>query len=558
MPLSRIVRDIRDLKRFEQILATLLKYKFGFFLKKVRLKGQIPAKKRMKKKDFEDREKETAAVRMRLVFEELGGTFIKLGQLLSLRPDLVPEEYCDEFSKLQDEVPPFPGKEAEKIVEKELKKPLKELFSEFELKPIAAASIGQVHKAKLKNGTDVIVKVQRPGIRELIDTDVDIMYYLAHLIEKHYQDLFFDPTDIVKEFEKYTKRELSYVIEAKNVDRFYKNFTASKTILIPKVYWEYTTSRVLTLGYIKGKTITGIEGKSGYDKKKITYNLINAIFQQIFIDGFFHADPHPGNILILPGNKVALLDFGIVGFLDKQLKDKMINLFVSMIEGNLDGIAEGLYDLGFVEYSVDMEHLKEAIYENLREFYGTSFKQVSMASVFPKLINVAKENKIILPANFVLLGKSLVTTEGFCQELDPDFNVVETARPFIRKMIQLKKQPKEIFKEVKRTGLEIKNFVTSLPNQTKEALRTIKDADLVFKSLDTDLQRLTMELDKSSNRIALGMMAGALIIGGALLFNYDQQKIFDIPLFSFLAFAIAGFLVFLLLISVLGEFRKRF
>ena len=558
MPLSRISRDIRDLKRFEQILMTLLKYRFSHFLKKTNLKRDFLLKKSLKKEDSGESEKDTGPLRMRLVFEELGGTFVKLGQLLSLRPDLIPEDYCEEFSKLQDTVAPFPGKEAERIVEEELKKPIGELFSSFDAKPIAAASIGQVHRAKLKNGEEVVVKVQRPEIRGLVDTDIDIMYYLAHLIEKHYEDLFFDPTDIVKEFEKYSRRELSYIIEAKNVDRFYKNFIGSKTIVIPRVYWDYTTSRVLTLEYIDGKRIEELEGKKGYDKKKITYNLINSLFQQIFIDGFFHADPHPGNIYVLPGNKVVLLDFGIVGFLDKQLKDKMINLFVSLVDGNLDGIAEGLYDLGFVEYSIDMEHLKEAIYENLREFYGTTFKQVSMASVFPKLIDVAKQNKIILPANFVLLGKSLVTAEGFCQELDPDFNVVETAKPFIRKIIELKKQPKEILKEVKKTTLDLKNFVTSLPSQTKETVRAIKDADVVFKSVDQDLQRLTIELDKSSNRIALGMMIGALIVGGALIFNYEQEKIFGIPTFSLLAFAIAGFLVLLLLVSIMREFKKKF
>lgn len=553
MPLSRIARDIRDLKRFQQIVLVLFKYRFGHFLKKTKLKRNLPLKKRLESEELEEKEK---PARLRMVLEELGATFVKLGQLLSLRQDLIPKEYCDEFARLQDNVAPFPSHIAKKNIEEELKKPISELFSSFETEPIAAASIGQVHKAVLKNGQEVVIKVQRPGIKELIETDIDIMYYLAHLIEKHYHKRMIEPVDIVKEFEKYTQKELDYVLEAKNIEKCNKNFSGSRIIKIPKVYWAYTTSKVLTIEYIEGKKISEIKKDKKYSKKKIIEHLVNAMFKQIFIDGFFHADPHPGNVFVLEKNTIALLDFGIVGSLDSELKEHVTSLFIATILGDLDKIAESLIELGFVDYTINVDAFKEDLRENLSPYYDTQVKYVNIAKLFPKLIEIAKNNKIKLPANFVLLGKSLITTEGFCAELNPEFNLVRSAMPFVKSLVKIKKQPKYAFKRFKNSAWDLKDFIVKLPEQSRYLLRRIENTDISFKAIDSDLRGLSVGMDRSSSRISLGIVIAALIIGAALVINIEQPKILGISFYSFVGWVIAFFLILYFMLSFMRYKRK--
>jgi ubiquinone biosynthesis protein len=549
------VQDIKDIKRFEQIIRVLFKHELGYFIERLRLKEYLTLNERLQKGEFYKRN--TQPERIRLILEELGGAFVKLGQLLSLRPDLIPKEYCEEFSKLQDNVKPFPHERAKEIIEEELKKPIKEIFSEFNNIPIAAASIGQVYDAKLKTGERVVVKIQRPNIDKIFTADIDILYHLARIFEERYGKDIVNPVEIVDEFKSYTEDELDYVKEGKNVDKFYVNFMYEKKVRIPKVFWGHTTKKVLTLEFIEGKKLDQIKDK-GYNKRKIVHNIVNAIFKQIFIDGVFHADPHPGNILVLEKNNIAFLDFGIVGSLDEELKEKISDLFITAVQGNAEEMAIALVNLKISDEDIDIEALKEDLRGALGEYFGVSLKQINLTDVFHKLIVLAKKDKIKLPVEFVLLGKCVITLESIATTFDPDFNIIEEGKPFVRKIIKIKTSPKEIFARIKRSTLDLKDFVMHFPNKTNLFLKKVKEADAILKLIDRDIVSLTIEMNRSSNRITISFILTGLIIAGALMMSYNEITIMGISVLSFVAFTITIILGVMLIISVLREKNDKF
>lgn len=542
-------KEVTDIRRLKQILNVLFKYGFGYLLKGTKLKlGLAPHKKAMKHKF---KKKEGNPQRLRIAFEELGGTFIKLGQLLSLRPDLIPKEYSEEFAKLQDSVRPFPFGKVKKIVEHELGKPLNEVFSKFEQKPVAAASIGQVHKAKLINGQLVAVKVKRPGVNQLFHSDIHLLYYIAKQIKKHISPELVDPIQIVKEFQKYTIRELDYVREAKNIKKFYDNFAKDRTTKIPEVYWDYTTHNVLTMEYIKGIKISNVKtlDRYGYNKVLIAKNLANSVLKQVFIDGFFHADPHPANVFVLKGNKIALLDFGITGFLVGSLREDSTDLFVGLINGDVDFVAECLVSLGFIDEPINMESLKEDLVDHLSQYRDTSLKYVNLSDLFHNLIRIAKENKIRLPVNFILLGKSIVTVESTCVLLHPDFNLLETAKPFVKKLQKRKTSPKFLMQRTLAYSQKMRRMLSRLPEQSEQFLFEIRDADRTMRAIDQDMRTLTKEMSRASNHFFLGIIVVGLVIGGAMLVKFDDRFFLGIPIYTFMYLSLAGVIMFFLLIS---------
>ncbi|MFH1849648.1 MAG: AarF/UbiB family protein [archaeon] len=546
-----IAKNIRDIKRLDQVLNVLVKNELGWLVAKLNLTGKLSFRARVKKSAF--RETDTQPYRIRKVLEDLGGTFVKLGQLLSLRPDLIPREYCDEFRKLQDSVKPFSG-DAKAIVETELQKPITEIFAHFEDKPIAAASIGQVHEAILKDGTKVAVKVQRPGIAKRVDADIDILYHIAQLMQKHLRLSVIDPVQIVKEFERYTRNELDYIVEAKNVGRFHDNFRDDKNVRIPRVFLEFSTGKVLTLEFIRGVKASEIHyARHDVDKKKIVRTVVGAVYKQVFFDGFFHADPHPGNILVLRDSKVAFLDFGIVGYFDDDLRGKVSEVFISMILGNLDRIAESLVNLGVVDNDIDVGLLKTDLRDQLERYYGTDLRQVDISEVFPRLISLARKNHMVLPSDLVLLCKSIVTVQGFAADLDPEFNLVAFSRPFVKRLAKQRLQPKVVFGKIIRTSQGLSRFVTQFPSQAAELIRRIREGDQSIKRIDSDIRTLTTEIDRSSNRIALGLLITGFVIASTLVASVPQPMLLSLPALTLAGFAVTMILLMMLIVSILRE-----
>jgi len=335
-----IIKEVRDIKRFNQIVRVLFEEGFDLLLANIGLSHRIPFTNMLKSR-LKGKQEVKHEVRLRRTLERLGPTFIKFGQVLSIRPDLVPKDYCRELEKLQDKVPEFAFEEVISIVEGGLGKKIHEIFSHFEKKPIASASISQVHAATLKTGEKVAVKVQRPDVKKLMETDIEIMLYFASLIERHIEKAKrFKPSKIVNEFKEWTEKELDFRLEARNAKRFKENFKGSKTVYIPKVYDELTTEKVLVLEFIEGIDLHDL---SQIKKRKINFNEIikngfDAIFTQVFVHGIFHADPHPGNIIILKNNSIAFIDFGIVGYFDEKLKNKSVDLLYGIVEKDEDSV----------------------------------------------------------------------------------------------------------------------------------------------------------------------------------------------------------------------------
>ncbi|MFH1209465.1 MAG: AarF/ABC1/UbiB kinase family protein [archaeon] len=546
-----ILQTFKDIGRLRQIVNVLFKHELGYLIQKLNLRHHLTLQDRIelrKQNDFPD----SLPIHLRKAMEELSGTFIKLGQLLSLRPDLIPKEYAEEFSKLQDNVPSFSFSVVQDIIESEFKKPLNSIFLEFEEEPIAAASVGQVHRAKLKSGQIVAVKVQRPKIDEIFRTDIDLMYRIFSLIEQHYQELQkYNLKQIIKEFEEYTKNELNYLAEANNIQLFYKKFENDKKIKIPRVYFEYTTKRVLTMEFIYGEEISKVK-LSAKEKKQAVKIVADCFLRQVLDYGIFHADPHPGNIFITRDKKLALIDFGIVGKISEDLRKKIENLFIALVQGNRILVGDFLIALNIVDDDLNIEEFRDDLSTHLGKYYDLSLSKVDMSSLLYDLLSLARKYNMKFPPNFVLLIKAIATTEGFGKEMDPDFNFVQTCKPYVDKIIDNKTSPEYIMNSLKENMLNFKDLLTDLPSNLKTFL--LRKEKVKVDVDDSDIRRFSYYINKSLNRLALGIVIAGLIIGSGLIIQSEVKPIvFNIPLLALICLIIALILFIALLRSIEKE-----
>lgn len=552
MPFGQTMRNFR---RIKQIANVLFSNQLGYVVDRLNLRSTLSFGYKLQ---TTQKPNLTIPERLRLSMEELGGTFVKLGQLLSLRYDMLPKEYCDEFSKLQEGVKPFSFLQVKQIVEKELGKPITILFKEFEQQPIAAASVGQVHKAVLKSGETVAVKVQRPGICELFEADIDLLYHLAKLIEKRFPELReYNPTTIVQEFERYTKRELDYLFEAKNIDIFHENFKNDLTVRIPKVYWDRTTSKVLTMEYIHGVRVSEMQKfkQMHVDKHKIAKNVTNAFIKQVLEFGVFHADPHPGNVFVVKDSVVAFLDFGIVGKLTPELKDKIEDMLIALVTKDIDMLAQTIADIGIIDGEVDLKRFKEDLVEKLGDYYGASLNQLSTVNLFFDALALGRKYKMKFPTSYVLLIKAIVTTQGFMKAVSPELNFIEECKPTVEKMMIKRGKPSHMFNVMRRNIRNYRYFFTDFPQDVTSLMHTLKKGALINIDVDNkDIKKLTHELDTSSNRLTFGMIIAALVIASALFVQARlEPMVLGVPLAAVISWIAAFFVLICLIISMLRE-----
>ncbi len=538
-------KDIRDLARFNRIMLILTQQGFGYLFDKVKFKS-----KRKRLKD--------PPIRLRKAFEKLGPTFIKLGQILSLRPDLLPKEYVKELGKLQDRVPPFPYKKVEKTIEKELKKPIKELFASFSEKPIASASIAQVHKATLKNGKVVAVKVQRPNVRQIMDTDIEIMTFVAKKLEKHSKKIRkYSPVRIVKEFKQWTDNELNFNREAKNAKRFYRNFKNSDTVKIPKVFDDYSSKRVLTIEFIDGielHNIAKLKKTKGFKIKEIIKNGFESILTQVFVHGFFHADPHPGNIIVLKDNKIAWVDFGIVGRFNNYLKQKSIELLYGIVEKDMDSIVDTFLTMGLMnENQTDIAKFKEDVRNVIEPLHNSGLKDAKLGYMMDEVLDIALEHHVKLPVDFVLFGKTVIELEGIGLEYSPNFRILENIRPFLENLIKREFRLSNMAKQLMKNLAKYTKLFKDFPDQLNSVLRKIQTGTVRVDIEDTDIKKLATDIDKSSNRMTYGMLIAAFLITGALLVNIGKPVLNGFPLVTLLCFALAIIFAIILFVSIEKE-----
>ncbi len=550
-------KKLNSMNRLKQILEVLFSKELAFVIARLKLKTHLTLSKKVQKSKFK-KKPDDLPIALREVMEELGATFVKLGQLLSLRSDFLPKEYCEEFEKLQDDVPAFEYFKVKKIIETDLGKPLNKIFKEFEKKPIASASVGQVHKAKLKNGKIVAVKVQRPNIAKIFKTDIELLYEFADLAEKYMPELKqYNIKLIVEEFEKYTRKELDYKIEGKNLDIFYQIYKYNKYIHIPKVYWDYSTSKILTMEFMEGVKISEIQDfkKLKSHKKTICRLLTQGFIVQTLEFGVFHADPHPGNIFVQKNNNIALLDFGIIGRLTPDLKESLGKIFVGLIKHDLDVLTDGFMEVGIVEGDIDLKKFKEDLYESLSYYYNISLKQTNMSHFFYDVFALARRYKMHFPSNFVLLIKAMATTEGFCKKLDPDFNFVQVSQKYAEELVKKRRAPGYFIRSAKKTAMGFKGLMQTFPGDMRNILSMVKKGAIVNVDMDNeDIRRFTIEMDRSSNRLTYGLIMGALILSAALMTLTEMPTFFlGLPLLSWFALVIVILLSFILFISILRE-----
>jgi ubiquinone biosynthesis protein len=563
--LSLRLRTYRNVNRVYQIVKVLLKHGLGRFVEQINLQRFIPLGRRIRSfgRYGVYLEKTTLAERTRLAFEELGPTFIKLGQLLSARPDLVTKTFAYEFNKLLDEVPPFSSEEAKRIIENELKRPPHEIFSFFDDTPVAAASIAQVHHATLKDGTDVVVKVCRPKIEENIENDIDILYFIARLMLKYIpESRFYNPTGIVDEFSRNIKKEMDFTIESENATTFRKNFEGSEILYVPLVYYEYTTKRVLTMERLVGIRVDDFErlDKEGFDRKEIAKRGAEVYFKQLFEDGFFHADPHPGNIFILEDGKMGLMDFGIVGRLSEETMEGFANTFLALIHRDFDRLVQQYIELGIVTEDVDIEKFRTEFKRDLIDFieplYGKTLGQIDIGEYLDRITQLAVKHNLKLPSDLLLVDKALLTIEGLGRRLDPDFNLINFAEPYASKFMRKKMSPRRLLIRARKNLYDLTDFLNTLPKQLRIVFRKAIRDELHVKMTPIGLDRLIRDIDRSSNRLSFSLIIAAIIISSAVIIHSGAGRLlFGFPALGVIGFAVAFLFGIWLLIAILRSGR---
>ena len=556
MVFTKLKRRYKNLNRLRQIVNTLIKYGFDYFVKQLGLTNLISKGGKILKLKPSKIAQLPLPIRVHLTLEELGPTFVKLGQILSTRPDLIPPDYIKELQKLQDEVPPFAYDQVEQIIKRELGADIPKIFKSFDQKPFAAASLGQVHQAILEDGDKAVVKVQRPDIEKVIETDLGILFDLARLTEKHIPaSRLYDPVGIVEEFTKAIRAELDYGTEGRNAERFRKNFEDDETIYTPKIYWEFSSKRILTMELIEGIKINAIEelDKAGYDRKKIAENGANAFMKQILIDGFFHADPHPGNMLVMKDGIIGFMDFGMMGRLDEEIREKMIDLFIAVLERNPNNIINEMLNLGITsQEEIDTRSLKIDIKEMLEQYFDKPLKEIKLGELISQLVEISIKYHIKMPAEFALLGKSLITVEGIGSELDPDFNLAEIAKPYAKDIILERKSPQRLILKLSNDLAELYNLMILIPRQLSKTLKKMEKGIFKLEFQHRGLENLINALDKSTNRLSYSLILAAIIVGSSLIMQTDKGPQFmGFPVFGVLGFLIAAILGLGLIIMIL-------
>ena len=554
----------KNIDRVRQIINVFLKYGFGHVIDQLRLHRFIPLRKRLKAfGKWPEVKGLTVPERLRMAFAELGPSFIKLAQLLSARPDLITVHFANEFKKLQDKVPPFPSAEAKRIIEEETHLAINKIFAEFQDEPIAAASIAQVHHGTLLDGSDVVIKVQRPDIKEQIETDINILTTIAQLMDKHIpESRFFNPTGIVEEFSKTVKKELDFFEEAKNCCRFRKNFEGNPDIYIPRVYEEFITERVLVMERIDGVRIDDITAidAMGLDRKELVKIGVDAYFKMMLEDGFFHADPHPGNIFAMPTGQIGFMDFGIVGRVTDEMKETMANTFLALINKDFDRLIDQYIELGLVPEEVDLiafrRDFKADLADLLEPLYGLTLKEINLAEYMDVITHLAMKHNMKIPSDLLLVDKAMLIIENIGRELDPDFDFTAAAEPYASKLVRERLSPSRIYEKAKKNIEEAGDFVILFPRQMKQIIRKVLRDDIHFKLTHIGLENFIRDMDKSSNRISFSMIISSMLLSSAIMHAAGVgPKIFDLSILGFLTFGFALLLGLWLIISIIRSGR---
>lgn len=501
-------RHIKHAQRYHRIAHVLAKHGFGVLIGQLgfprifyRPQSHVP--------HF------SGAERVRMALEELGPTYIKLGQLISTRPDLLPKEYIVELEKLQNQAPPFPFAEVEKQFAR-AGLDIKEIFTSFDETPIAAASIGQVHRARLTTGQEVAIKIQRPGIKESVEVDLEIIMELARAAErrtrwaKHY-----GICGIVQEFAAALRAELDFVREGRNAEAFRLMFKDNKRVRIPKVYWQYTTDRILVFENISGIKVSDVEAlkSASADLKAVSQNIVDTLFSMVYEHGFFHADPHPGNMAVLPGNVLVFYDFGQVGTIDDYTRDLGMDLIMGQVTRDFNGISRALLQMGFAAGHVNKESFRRDVARVYRHYYGSSVSGIDMGEALAELVQLSFRHNVRLPHEMALMVKMLITMEGIVTQLAPDQSLMDIARPIGDQILRKRYAPGAVAARAKETLSEYMSMARNIPRQVETIMESAAANQFTIITQMPDVQQFSRRADMMTSRLSIAVILSALIVG---------------------------------------------
>lgn len=551
----------RHLRRYRKIAEVMARHGFGAVITQLGLGNMLRLPDRIFGREQEPETPRSAATHLREALEELGPTFIKMGQMVSTRPELLPPTFIEELSKLQDEVPPAPWEKAQMVIETELGAPIEEVFLAFDPTPLASASLAQVYAAMLPDHTHVVVKVQRPNIERVIETDLAIILDMAQLAEERLAwTRPFDPVGLAEEFGFTLRAELDYRREGRNADRFRKNFADEPHVYIPTVYWELSTDRLMVLERIQGIKADNIAAMdaAGYDRDNIALHAARFIIQEVLEDGFFHADPHPGNLFIMPGEVIGLMDFGTVGYLDSSDRGNLVRLYIAVIQFDVDAIIEQLIRMHIASPSVDQTGLQRDLRRLLRKYYGLPLKEISASDMFVEIQPIIYEFQLKIPSDYWLLLKTFVVMEGVGKRLAPDFDVFEVSAPYVRRFLLKMALPTSWGPNVIRGAAGWIDIFNNLPRQSMRILDRIDRGDMEVQVRIPRMNQATKQLNQMANRIILSILVGTLTIALALLIpSLDLSWPWNLPTWLIvIGFILMVMLTLWLMWSILRSNRR--
>ncbi len=544
----------RDLGRLHDIASVLIRYGFGDVVRRLGLGSALEQTgKVLRWKDAEQYARMEPPQRVCQALQELGPTFVKLGQILSTRVDLFPPEWITEFEKLQDQVPPEPFDKLRPQLEEDLGAPPEEIFPYLDTQALAAASIAQAHRARLEDGSEVILKIRRPDIRPTVEADLRLLNRFAEIAETEITELRrYHPKDVVRQFASSLRRELDLAAECRNAERIAANFTDDPDIVVPKVYWQWTGERLNVQEYIDGipgRDLTAVD-EAGLDRKQLASTGANAVLKMILVDRFFHADPHPGNVYYLPEGRIAFIDFGMVGRLSIERRNQVIDLLHGMVDQETADVVDVLVQwMGDVQ--VDEAALAIDIDAFIDQYHGLSLQQLDLAAMLMDLTVILRDHQLNLPPDLALLFKVFITLEGLGSQIDPDFGMAEEAGPFLRRALRARYMPDALAKRGWRSLSETVDILTGLPRDLRKLLSAARRGAIQVHIDITRLKRFGDQLDGAASRLTVGTVTAALIIGSSIVMTIKGgPTLFGLPMFGVLGFSAAVIGGIWLLISI--------
>ena len=535
----------KNAARLKTIVTILAKHGFYPIMERMHLASLVAIPHRvLKKKSAEVREDRSVALSLRLALEELGPTFIKFGQILSTRPDIVPEEFVSELLKLQDNVKDFSFKEVNATINEAFGEDGAKLFKRIDHKPVAAASIAQVHRAVTLDGEDVVIKVQRPGIQKTVSVDTTILRYLAKLVDHHIpESRIYDPEGIVDEFARTLKKEMDFTLEASHTERFRKAFEDDDRVIIPRINWDLTSKKVLTMSHIEGIRIDKVREmrERGIDTVEVAKLVADIFFKQVFDMGIFHGDLHSGNVFVTPHGRVGLVDFGIVGRLDSTMQGNLADILVSIVSEDFESLAKVYMRMGLISEEIDEAAFQRENWDTMLHYFGRPFSHVSVGELLMDYIKVAAKFKIKLPRDLLLFDKCIFELEGLGRILYPEVNIITEAQPYVEKILAARKNPVEIGKQTLTTATEFGDLMGSLPRMTDKLLKKLISDKMRIEFLHRGLEDFMGEIDRSSNRLTFGIIMAAMVIGSSLIIAFGGgPELWGVPVLGIFGFTVAA------------------